>query len=66
MIGYGPYLAGVILTLAGIAPELTGILSLLSFVGFFVLLVMAVLDGTRGPNRFGDDPKGATDAHIFA
>lgn len=28
--------------------------------GFLVLLVFFVLDGTRGANRFGEDPKGGT------
>ena len=41
----------------------TGWWALLYFVpllGFLVLLVFFVLDGTRGPNRFGEDPKGGT------
>ena len=39
----------------------TGWWALLYFVpllGFLVLLVFFVLDGTRGTNRFGEDPKG--------
>ena len=41
----------------------TGWWALLYFVpllGFLVLLVFFVLDGTRGTNRFGEDPKGGT------
>lgn len=39
---------------------------LLAFVPIasLVLLVFMFLDGTPGPNRFGEDPKGATD--VFA
>jgi uncharacterized membrane protein YhaH (DUF805 family) len=39
----------------------TGWWALLYFVpllGFLVLLVFFILDGTRGTNRFGEDPKG--------
>ena len=66
MIGYGPYLASIALTFAGAGATLSGLLSLLSFAGFFVLFVMAVLNGTSGPNRFGEDPKGGSSAEIFA
>jgi len=31
-----------------------------------VLLVIYCLEGTKGPNRFGDDPKGAGSAEVFA
>jgi len=30
-------------------------------VGFIILIVWGCKDGTRGPNRFGADPKGGTD-----
>ncbi|AEG45528.1 DUF805 domain-containing protein [Isoptericola variabilis] len=33
-------------------------IGLVPFVGGIVLLVFCVLEGTRGPNRFGADPKG--------
>ena len=34
------------------------LLGLIPFVGGIILLVFYCLDGTRGPNRFGPDPKG--------
>ena len=38
--------------------------------GWFILIpvygfIMMFLEGTRGPNRFGPDPKGGTDAKVF-
>jgi uncharacterized membrane protein YhaH (DUF805 family) len=30
------------------------------------LIVFLLLDGTRGPNRFGPDPKGGAAAEVFA
>lgn len=34
------------------------LLVLIPFLGWFALLVLMCLEGTRGPNRFGSDPKG--------
>lgn len=43
------------------------LLGLIPFVGGIVLLVFYCLDGTRGPNRFGPDPKGnGSYDHTFA
>ena len=42
------------------------LLAILCLVGWVVLLVFLFSDGTRGPNRFGDDPKGAGVAQVFA
>ncbi|MBC7491650.1 MAG: DUF805 domain-containing protein [Novosphingobium sp.] len=42
----------------------TGWLMLMAIIplfGWFALLVMMCLEGTRGPNRFGSDPKGRID-----
>lgn len=41
---------------------------LLQFVPFggLVLLIFMFLDGTRGPNRFGPDPKGREDTGVFS
>ena len=61
---YGPYLLGFVLAFAG-APELAGVLTLISLAGFVLLLVFAVLPGTPGPNRYGPDPKGANE-QVFA
>tara|TARA_E500000305_G_C3917712_1_gene186540 strand:- start:199 stop:585 length:387 start_codon:yes stop_codon:yes gene_type:complete len=40
------------------------LLSLIPFVGGLVVLVFMLLEGTKGPNRFGADPKGAG-AEVF-
>lgn len=34
--------------------------------GGIVLLVFYCLDGTRGPNRYGPDPKGPNPAEVFS
>lgn len=46
----------------------SGWLMLLVFIpilGWFALLVFMCLEGTRGPNRFGPDPKNPTDIEAF-
>lgn len=46
----------------------SGWLLLLVFIpilGWFALFVLMCLDGTRGPNRFGPDPKNPTDIDAF-
>lgn len=42
------------------------LLGLIPFVGGFIILVFMLLPGTRGPNRFGPDPKNPYDAEVFA
>lgn len=44
------------------------LISLVPFIGAIWYLVLMVLDGTAGPNRFGPDPKGRGDtvAEAFA
>jgi uncharacterized membrane protein YhaH (DUF805 family) len=42
------------------------LIALLPLIGAIVLLVFNVLEGTRGPNRFGPDPKSVEDASVFA
>lgn len=42
------------------------LLWLIPFLGWFALLVLMCLDGTRGPNRFGPDPKNPTPADVFS
>ncbi|MCH7629961.1 MAG: DUF805 domain-containing protein, partial [Proteobacteria bacterium] len=42
------------------------LLMLIPFLGWFALLVLMCLEGTRGPNRFGADPKNPAQADIFA
>lgn len=41
------------------------LLWLIPFLGWFALLVLMCLDGTRGANRFGPDPKNPTPADVF-
>ena len=43
-----------------------GWLIAIPYVGWIVVLVMMCIDGTRGPNRFGADPKGEDHSQIFA
>ena len=45
---------------------LGSIASLVTFLLFIVLLVFYCLDGTKGPNKYGPDPKGRVDAEVFA
>jgi uncharacterized membrane protein YhaH (DUF805 family) len=42
------------------------LLWLVPFLGWFALLVLMCLDGTRGANRFGPDPKNPTNADVFS
>ena len=39
---------------------------LIPVIGGFMLLYFYVQDGTEGPNRFGDDPKGERTQEVFA
>lgn len=41
------------------------LLVFLPLFGWIALLVFACLDGTRGPNRFGEDPKDPSQASVF-
>lgn len=47
-----------------------GILAMLGGIGalvlVLVLLVFMFLEGTKGPNKYGPDPKGGVDAQVFA
>ncbi len=47
-----------------------GVLAMIGGLGVLVLgitlIVFLLLDGTRGPNRFGPDPKGGAAAEVFA
>ena len=42
------------------------LLNLIPYIGGLIVLVMMCLDGTRGPNRFGADPKDPASAEVFA
>jgi uncharacterized membrane protein YhaH (DUF805 family) len=42
------------------------LINFVPYIGGIVLLVLMCLDGTRGPNRFGADPKSENSAEIFS
>ncbi len=42
------------------------LLSLIPFVGGLIVLVFMFLEGTKGPNRFGPDPKNPAGAEVFS
>jgi uncharacterized membrane protein YhaH (DUF805 family) len=42
------------------------ILSLVTLIYAITLIVFYCLDGTKGPNKYGPDPKGQVDAEVFA
>jgi uncharacterized membrane protein YhaH (DUF805 family) len=42
------------------------LLGLIPFVGGIIVLVFMCLEGTRGPNRYGPDPKGGVTPDTFA
>jgi uncharacterized membrane protein YhaH (DUF805 family) len=65
LIGYGPFLLSMCLMLAGML-QFTMILSIIALIGFIVLLVFMVMEGTKGPNQYGPDPKGAEGAAASA
>ena len=65
LIGYGPLLISLCLTYLG-SLSLGMIFSVIALVGFIVLLVLMVLEGTKGPNQYGADPKGAEAATATA
>lgn len=66
MLGYGPWILGEVLAPAAQSETLADIFILGSMIGFIVLLVFAALPGTRGPNRFGPDPKDEDLGQVFA
>lgn len=41
------------------------LLSFIPFLGGLIVLVFMCLEGTKGPNRFGADPKNPTSADVF-
>ena len=41
------------------------ILNIFAGIGMLVMLVVLMLDGTDGPNRFGPDPKDPSQAAVF-
>jgi uncharacterized membrane protein YhaH (DUF805 family) len=41
------------------------LIGLIPFIGSLIVFVFMLLEGTRGPNRFGPDPKGTDDPSVF-
>lgn len=60
LICYAPALLSTLLPFLGLA-DLSLVIIVLSVavIGLLVLIVFLVLEGTKGPNRYGPDPKGA-------
>lgn len=56
LVGYGPLAGSTALAFAGQA-RWEYFLSVAAGIGFLVLLIFSVMEGTRDPNRFGPDPK---------
>ena len=42
------------------------LLNFIPYLGGLIVLVFMCLEGTRGPNRFGDDPKDPASTHVFS
>lgn len=74
---WGPYLLSIVLsfmsasTMAASGEEagasaLAGIVGLAWLAGCLVLLVFMFLEGTKGPNEYGPDPKGQALDQVFA
>ena len=42
------------------------LLNFIPYLGSLIVLVFMCLEGTKGPNRFGPDPKDPTSAQVFA
>ena len=42
------------------------LLNFIPYLGSLIVLVFMCLEGTKGPNRFGPDPKDPTGAEVFA
>lgn len=75
----GPWLASIVLTTSGAAAAIRGnmnasvlasgagsALNLIAFLGWLVLMILALLPGAKGVNRFGEDPRGMVSAEVFA
>jgi uncharacterized membrane protein YhaH (DUF805 family) len=49
--------------------DLSGWLVLLGFIpyiGGFIVLIFMMIAGTKGPNKYGDDPKGGVNPEVFS
>ena len=60
LAAYGPLILSTLLSLAGtVQPTLAMILLVIAGAGSILLIVFLVLEGTKGPNAYGPDPKAA-------
>lgn len=41
------------------------LLGFIPYVGGLIVIIFMCIEGTRGPNRFGNDPKNPTDSDVF-
>ena len=60
-----PYVLAIAMLFTG-SLALFGTLIMVALVCGIVLLVFMVLEGTKGPNRYGPDPKGDNPAEVFS
>jgi uncharacterized membrane protein YhaH (DUF805 family) len=65
LIGVVPYALMIGLFLSGNL-VLAGTMSLVTIVCALGLLVLMLLEGTKGPNNYGPDPKGSNPAEVFS
>ena len=65
LIGFAPYLLSMALVFSGNL-VIGGVVSLVALIGMIALLIFLVLDGTKGPNKYGEDPKGGPSSEVFA
>ncbi|MGZ8286616.1 MAG: DUF805 domain-containing protein [Allosphingosinicella sp.] len=66
-VAYAPAILMMLLPMLGILnAALIMILSVISLVAMIGLLVLMVLEGNKGPNQYGPDPKGEDLANTFA
>lgn len=65
LVGIVPYVASAALLYSGNL-VLAGTLGFVALGAAILLLVFMVLEGTKGPNRFGPDPKGEDYGEVFA
>lgn len=69
-----PYiLVFIAAALAVSSPDMAGVAGIIGFVALLatiglaiMLIVFYFMEGTKGPNRFGPDPKGANTGEVFA
>ena len=71
LAGYAVMLVGSTMAVGsaespGVGATLAMVGGLITFVLGIVVFIFMLLDGTRGANRFGEDPKGAAHQEVFA